>query len=144
MPTWLDAVVVGFLVTLVIYLVYKNFKARVLFNALSELHLQLLADKTLLERKVNELFQEIENTKLEQSDGFVKFLSDSRDWAFEYIEQTQDALSNFDIIIESVIDWNNTYGSVTGDNSHSDKIKQISVAYEQLKKVLPQDKTPNN
>ena len=142
--TWIDTTIVGILVTLVIYLVYRSVVNRRKFKALTDIYLQLLADKMLLDEKVKFLYQEIENTKLEQTDGFLKFVSDSRDWAFEYIEQTQDALSNFDIVIESIIDWNKTYGSVNGENPHSEKIKEISVAYEQLKKVLPQDKTPNN
>jgi len=142
--TWIDTIIVGILITLVIYLVYRSVVNRRKLKALTDIYLQLLADKMLLDEKVKFLYQEIENTKLEQTDGFLKFVSDSRDWAFEYIEQTQDALSNFDIVIESIIDWNKTYGSVNGENPHSDKIKEISVAYEQLKKVLPQDKTPNN
>jgi molecular chaperone DnaK (HSP70) len=30
--------------------------------------------------------------KLEKTDGFVKFLSDSRDWSFTYIENVQQAI----------------------------------------------------
>jgi effector-binding domain-containing protein len=146
MPTWLDAVAVGLLLTIVIYLVYRSFKTKVLFKTLSDMYLQTVADKMLLERKINELYQEIENTKLQQSDGFVKFLSDSRDWAFNYIENVQSALSEFDKTIDSVTKWSETYGTVLNNETpHAEKIRQISLAYKKLQSMLPKNtETPNN
>ncbi len=143
--SWVDAIVAGVLITLVIYLIYRNFRARVLFRELSELYMQALADKALMENKVKELYQEIENTKLESSDGFLKFLSDSRDWAFQYIEEVQNALEEFDKEIAPRLEWARTFGSVTGDTVHTNTIQTISEAYEKLKKVLPKNtETPNN
>jgi hypothetical protein len=31
---------------------------------------------------------------IEQTDGFVKFLSESRDWAFNYIEDVQSSIKS--------------------------------------------------
>ena len=142
---WVESVVAGLLVTLIIVLVYRNFRAKVLFKELSEMYIQSLADKMLLEKRVEELYQDIENLKLQNSDGFLKFLSDSRDWAFNYIELTQKSLKEFADVIEPAITWSETYGITVHENAHSDKIKQISEAYRKLKEVLPRDtETPNN
>jgi hypothetical protein len=142
---WLDAIVAGILVTLVIYLIYRNFRTRVLFKGLSDLYLQALADKGLLEKKVRELYQDIENAKLEQTDGFLKFVSDSRDWAFQYIEEVQDALSEFDKTVVPVLEWSNTFGKVLGETAHTEALSKISDAYDKLKEVLPsENQTPNN
>jgi hypothetical protein len=59
---------------------------------LSKEVLQLKLDKLAL---LNSLEKEIEKNQshsLENTDGFVKFLSESRDWAFKYIEDVQQAI----------------------------------------------------
>ena len=86
-------------------------------------------------RKALELYVEAA-LNLETNDGFVKFISDSRDWAFKYIEDVQKALEEFDKKISPTIDYYSTYGT-TIDGLHIDLTKQVSEAYEELKKVLP-------
>ncbi len=144
-PSWIDAVVVGVLVTIIIYLVYRFFKMRTLFKALSNLYMQEVADRMLLQKKVEELYQDIENAKLEQTDGFLKFVSESRDWAFQYIEEVQAALSEFDNAIAPQIEWSKTFGMVSGETAHTNVLKRISEAYDKLKEVLPKEnQTPYN
>lgn len=144
-PSWIDAVVVAILLTIIIYLVYRFFRTRVLFKALSDLYMQEMADRMLLQKKVEELYQDIENVKLQQTDGFLKFVSESRDWAFQYIEEVQAALSEFDKDIAPTIEWANTYGQILGETAHTNALKKISEAYDKLKEVLPKEnQTPNN
>jgi hypothetical protein len=144
-PSWIDSVVVGVLVTIIIYLVYRFFRTRTLFKALSEIYMQELADKMLLQKKVEELYQDIENAKLEQTDGFLKFVSESRDWAFQYIEEVQEALSEFDNDIAPELQWAKTFGMVSGETAHTNVLTKISKAYDKLKEVLPKEnQTPNN
>jgi len=144
-PSWIDAIVVGLLTTIIIYLVYRFFRTKTLFKALSELYMQEMADRMLLQKKVEELYQDIENAKLEQTDGFLKFVSDSRDWAFQYIEEVQTALSEFDNAVTPPIEWANSFGQVLGENAHTNALKKISEAYDKLKEVLPKEnQTPNN
>ena len=144
-PSWIDAVIIGLLTTIIIYLVYRFFRTRVLFKALSDLYMQEMADRMLLQKKVEELYQDIENAKLEQTDGFLKFVSDSRDWAFQYIEEVQTALSEFDKEVAPSLKWANTFGKVSGETAHTNVLNRISEAYDKLKEVLPKEnQTPNN
>jgi hypothetical protein len=144
-PSWIDSVIVGILVTIIIYLVYRFFRTKTLFKALSELYMQEMADKMLLQKKVEELYQDIENAKLEQTDGFLKFVSESRDWAFQYIEEVQTALSEFDNDVAPELQWARTFGMVSGETAHTNVLRKISVAYDKLKEVLPKEnQTPNN
>ncbi len=143
--TWIDSVVVGTLLTIIIYLVYRFFKMKNNFKVLSDIYLQEMADRMLLQKKVEQLYQDIENAKLEQTDGFLKFVSDSRDWAFQYIEEVQAALSEFDKTATPTLEWADTYGQVLGENAHTEALSKISKAYKQLKSVLPKEtETPNN
>ena len=101
-------------------------------------------DRHILNQKLTELIEEQNKNELLNSDGFLKFVSDSRDWAFKYIEQTQKALVEFDKEVSPVLEWCKTYGLAIED-VHSEQIKKISLAYDKLKEVLPKDnETPNN
>jgi hypothetical protein len=109
---------------------------------------KLIETSLLAEAYRQKLGEEIGNrdTKsLEQTEGFLKFISDSRDWAFGYIEEVQQALQDFALEIEPTIEWSKTYGIVNGDNAHTEALEKISLAYDKLKSVLPEEnETPNN
>lgn len=59
---------------------------------------QLVIDKGVLTEKIDKL--ELQNSK-EANDGFVKFLSQSRDAAFKYIEDVQVSIQNYVNVIDT-------------------------------------------
>jgi hypothetical protein len=141
----INIVIYSILTIFIAYLGFRNLSLRHSFrNAVAD-KIQAQVNKDIVSAEYSKVLQQLENSKLEKSDDFIKFLSDSRDWAFTYIEDVQANLSSFDKQMTSFIEWNNTYGSTTGDNVHSEKIKKISLAYEELKSLLPENnQTPNN
>lgn len=82
---------------------------------------QLVVDKTLVEKKLDAQSMLVSK---EFNDGFVKFLSESREAAFEYIEDVQKAIQNY----LSAIDGNDS--------------EKILLARMELFSYLP-DKTEN-
>ena len=72
-------------------------------------------------------------------ENFIKFLSDSRDWAFEYIEDVQKQLETFIRDIEPEIMYFDEYGIVGDAYPHYYSMKKISAAYKDLKKLLPEE-----
>ena len=99
----------------------------------------------MLGQKIEELQKELSSKELSETDGFIKFISQSRDWAFEYIEEVQKALVEFDEVVVPQLEWATTYGRLAGNTVHTNTINTISEAYEKLKTVLPKDnQTPNN
>lgn len=70
-------------------------------------------------------------------ENFIKFLSDSRDWAYEYIESVQESISSFVSEVEPEIAYFDEYGLVGDAYPHYHSMKKISEAYKELKKVLP-------
>jgi DNA repair exonuclease SbcCD ATPase subunit len=132
---------------LTLFVAYLSFKNVVLRRKLQDSiteKLQLSINASIIRSEYSKTLQEIENMKLEKSDDFVKFLSDSRDWAFTYIEDAQVKISEFDKQIQEIAEWNRTYGSVVGDTPHSSKIEEINLAYDKIRSLLPENKTPNN
>jgi hypothetical protein len=142
---WIEIAIGVIVSSLLFYTTYRLLRYRIAFQNLGNEYLQKLSDNQLLINEINRLNQQINNKELEQSDGFLKFLSDSRDWAFEYIEQVQLALADFDETMEPAMEWFNKYGLILGETAHTDVLKRISEAYDKLKSVLPENtETPNN
>ena len=89
---------------------------------------------------MQEVEQEKNKSDREKSnEDFLKFVSDSRDWAYEYIEEVQKSLNNFITDIKPEIDYFDKYGEVGSAYPHYHSMKKISVAYKELKKMLPED-----
>jgi len=71
-------------------------------------------------------------------ENFIKFLSDSRDWAYEYIEDVQSGLNKFVSSVDADIAYFDEYGDVLSvERPDYAAMKNISVAYKELKKLLP-------
>lgn len=105
-----------------------------MLNAITSITL----DNLILKDELEKSRAETQDKSIDQSDGFLKFISESRDWAFKYIEEVQDGLKKFSATVGPTIKYLNTYGT-TVITPHDDSIKKISEAYVELEKLLPQD-----
>lgn len=72
-------------------------------------------------------------------ENFIKFLSDSRDWAFEYIEEVQVGLSTFINELEPEINYFKEYGDIGAMAPNYYSMKKFVEEYEKLKFLLPQE-----
>lgn len=75
--------------------------------------------------------------ELIDKENFIKFLSDSRDWAYKYIEDVQMGLTSFVNEVEPEIAYFDEYGLVGDAYPHYHSMKKISEEYKKLKKLLP-------
>lgn len=73
------------------------------------------------------------------SDNFIKFLSDSRDWAYDYIESVQKNLSEFISEVEPSIRFFKEYGLVVEGSPHYNDMKIIAENFDKIKSLLPED-----
>jgi hypothetical protein len=109
---------------------------------LSEVRLELIKayiDKTIVSEKLIELSEEKNKVDDYSSEAFLKFISDSRDWAYQYIDDVQEGLNKFVTDIEPEIAYFDEYGVVGDAYPHYHSMKKISGAYKELKKLLPED-----
>lgn len=105
-----------FCLTVFVY-VRAIFKNRKLSNEIRNLEVE----KYSLLLRLTELTNEKDSTQVESTEGFLRFISESRDWAFQYIEDIQAALDSYDAAL------------------HTDDAKIINEAYKKLIDFLPQD-----
>ncbi len=77
-------------------------------------------------------------------ENFIKFLSDSRDWAFTYIEDVQKGLTKFVEEVDPTISYFDDFSSIQEGNPLNVGMKKISSAYKDLKKFLPSESEIKN
>ena len=103
------------------------------------------AQLVVLNSTIQEAFEASMQSPISKEDqdihkeNFIKFLSDSRDWAFEYIEDVQKQLQEFIRDVEPEIMYFDEYGIVGDAYPHYHSMKKISSAYKDLKKLLPEE-----
>lgn len=110
------------------------------FNKVRTQYQQLFIDMMLLEKLIND----IEESKLKSDESvhkenFIKFLSDSRDWAYQYIEEVQNGLTSFINETAPEINYFKEYGDTMAMAPNYYSIKKITEEYEKLKTLLPKE-----
>ena len=65
-------------------------------------------------------------------ENFIKFLSDSRDWAFDYIEEVQKGLQDFIKSVEPSINHFDKFGIITEGSPNYKDMKVISDNFKKL------------
>ena len=82
---------------------------------------------------------EFKNDNDVHKENFIKFLSDSRDWAFTYIEDVQKGLEKFISNVEpEIVNFDENSSTYEGTEYHN-LMKRISEEYKELKKLMPTD-----
>jgi hypothetical protein len=81
---------------------------------------------------------EFKNDSDIHKENFIKFLSDSRDWAYQYIEDVQKSIDN---IVEKTADtvrYHKDFGSLAIE-PYATQITILVDAVEELKTLLPKE-----
>ena len=108
------SLIIGALAITSLFLAFKN---RQLYVKTMQAELDRLSVYT----QAQEIFK-AESSRVESKDGFVKFMSQSRDWAFQYIETVQSDLYDLKQSFESSQKLPRT---VAHTNDLNDKIRKI-------------------
>jgi uncharacterized coiled-coil DUF342 family protein len=107
---------------------------------MSDSFAEVLMSRVELE-KAYENYESLRNSTTNQdihTQNFIKFLSDSRDWAFEYIESVQNGIKKFMNEVEPQIKNYNKFRE-KAPTLNEFTIKKISKEIEELKKFLPEE-----
>jgi hypothetical protein len=91
----LDFIVYGIFIILLISSLGINIVLAIKNKKLQEMAILLALEKFTVGKKLESVIAENETNKLEKDDGFLKFISESRDWAFKYIEDVQQAIKEY-------------------------------------------------
>ena len=102
----------------------------------------LVLGKAIIENAFNKVSEESkEDDAYIIQENFLKFVSDSREWAFDYIENTQEQLRSFINDLEKDVVFFENFGNLTQEYPHYDSMSKLAQHYRKIEKLLPeQDK----
>lgn len=118
--------------SIIIYLVILNVKLKQVIKLMTVSVLQANIDKQIVEN----------GAAISNDENFVKFLSQSRDDAFKYIEEVQQGIKDFLNKVDGTVKYYDTYGlASTGFFAPYDEaMKLFSEEVKKLEKLLPKEK----
>lgn len=92
--------------------------------------------KQIAKHKIEKLYiqNKLDSLANGELNGFNKFISESRDWAFAYIESAQDCIKNFVDTSGPDIEYLEKYKPLIISEETIDK---LTTSYQKLKKLLP-------
>ena len=98
--------------------------------------------KTLEAMLMQQLIKGPNKTEKDQAnEDFLKFISDSRDWAYQNIEEVQSGIKSFIDEVGPQIEYYDKYGAAVDGMiaPHDFALKKISSEFKKLKSLLPED-----
>lgn len=126
---------IGFIVVLG-FLMYDNIRNRAINANLNKDIAQGIVDLMELKKKLEQMSQQNVNSKIEETEGFLKFVSESRDWAFQYIERVQVAIKSFQDVFHP---FASNYYKDKSKPINQDEFGKIFEAYKKLVDELPDE-----
>jgi hypothetical protein len=106
-------------------------------RSISKTTIDLFFKNSALEEQINSL-DVIANYDTHK-ENFIKFLSDSRDWAFEYIDTSQKQIKDFIEVADKEFAFFDSYNASPENQLFYNNMKVISNEYKKLKSLLPEE-----
>ena len=136
--TIVELVVFSIALLVFIALIITNVKIRVQNNNLKSNLTQEKIDRAIIAEEVRKLMAEVDKKNSNQNDGFLKFVSDSREAAFKYIEEVQEAIGEFDRKVGPVVKYYKETGKVL-ERKPSELVRELTMAYDKLMASMPKE-----
>jgi len=131
-----DFIIYVLIVSTIIYLMSSVVRLRAKNMSLVYDALQAYLERNIVAEQLNLALIEKENLKLEQNDDFLTFVSQSRDWAFSYIEATQEKVDNFINNVGPIVEYLEKYSPPI---LLEEQRLCIIEGYKGIKSILPED-----
>lgn len=140
----IDLVLYLSIVLVLMFLIFQNIRLKKRFTKSVETLFQVYIDKTIIENATKSRLADLKESDLvekESQENFISFLNQSRDWAFQYIEDVQLAINNFIEKVDPIVDYHKKFGKVVAISPWTEQLDKISEAVDELKNVMPKEKT---
>jgi hypothetical protein len=120
----------------IVYLMAKNITLKAKNMSLTYDTLQAYVDRNIVAEKLNIALLQRDSAELEKTDDFLVFISQSRDWAFAYIETTQEQINNFINDVGPIIEYLDQYSPPI--LLEEQRLRLIE-GYRTIQNILPED-----
>ena len=100
--------------------------------------------KLLISHKSLQQFIDTNNIEFKNEDdihkeNFIKFLSDSRDWSFSYIEDVQSKINKMILDLKNDVEYFEKFESLYDGHPSYDMLKNFVKSYKELQDLLPKE-----
>lgn len=133
-----EVVVFSLGVLLLAALVITNLTLRIENKKLKINLTQESIDRSIVMEKLQEVLTKQDSDSASKTDGFLKFVSDSREAAFKYIEEVQAAINEFDNRVGPVVKYYKETGKVL-ERKPSELVRELTQAYDKLMSSMPKE-----
>lgn len=80
-----------------------------------------------------------DSVKIEKTDAFITFLTQSRDWAFQYIETVQNGLNDYIAKVDPILEYHKQFGGIVPAQPYKSQLDSIADSFDELKQLLPKE-----
>jgi len=135
---WGIVELVVFVIALLLFvaMVVANISQRIENNKLKAKLTQEIVDRAIVMEKLREVMDKEDKNNVSQTDGFLKFVSESRDWAFQYIERVQISIKKFQDVFHPFAEQ---YYENKRTQIPEDEFPAVVEAYRKLVEELPEE-----
>jgi hypothetical protein len=123
-------------VALLFFSLSENIRLRILNKKLSQELDKGIIDLMAIAKKYEDAVKSNDGKNIENSEGFLRFVSESRDWAFQYIERVQIAIKNFQDIFHPMA---KSYYVDKDKPIDQEEFGKLFEAYKKLIEELPDE-----
>jgi hypothetical protein len=138
--SWLIFLLI-FTTSLSIVTVLKNlwlkFQYADALNKILQMQLDATTTNAFLLDKLKDKDKE-DSVKTDVQEGFINFLNQSRESAFEYIENVQSTLGNVVTDLSPIVEFHDKYGAIF-DTDTRNQMQVVSNSFRELKKLIPEE-----
>ena len=106
-------------------------------NKILQMQLDATTTNAFLLDKLKDKDKE-ESVKTDVQEGFINFLNQSRESAFEYIENVQSTLGNVVTDLSPIVEFHDKYGAIF-DTDTRNQMQVVSNSFRELKKLIPEE-----
>ena len=97
---------------------------------------QGIVDLLLMKSELEKALKNTDEKKIEETEGFLKFVSQSRDWAFQYIESVQLTIKKFQDVFHPIAVQ---YYKDKEQPINQEEFGKLFSAYKKLVEELPDE-----
>lgn len=106
-------------------------------NKILQMQLDATTTNSFLLDKLKDRDKE-DSVKTDVQEGFINFLNQSRESAFEYIENVQSTLGNVVTNLSPIVEFHDKYGAIF-DTDTRNQMQVVSNSFRELKKLIPEE-----
>lgn len=131
-----EFVVFAIVLLLFVALIITNISTRLQNNKLKATLNQEVIDRAIVMEEMKKLMEELDGKSSNQNEGFLKFVSESRDWAFQYIERVQISIKKFQDVFHPFAEQ---YYENKRTRIPKEEFPAVVEAYRKLIEELPEE-----